>query len=235
LFGDSLDLDRCLLSEMPEGRTLDLTDYVDALTFNQRIIIEEANRYQVEVCRRAVLKAARSQRVKRDGQWVTLEPKPLAVNDWVLVKPHESFPLHKLAPRWLGPFQILEVADGEEVVKVFDTLKRKVRSFFRRDLELFDTSFVSDVEGLKTVAETDGFEFPVESICGHALINANGIGADPVQLPASFARGSRPKRLFQFLVRWAGYEEPTWMAYKDACRLVQFPGYVAAFPGLAMA
>ncbi len=78
------------------------------------------------------------------------------------------------------------------------------------------------------------FEFPVESICGHALTGAGGVGADPVQLPSSFVRGSRPKRSLQFLVRWTGYEQPTWMAYKDACRLVQFPGYVAAFPGLAM-
>jgi hypothetical protein len=35
LFGDSLDLDRCLLSDMPEGRTLDVLDYVDALAFNR--------------------------------------------------------------------------------------------------------------------------------------------------------------------------------------------------------
>jgi hypothetical protein len=35
LFGDSLDLDRRLLSDMPEGRTLDVLDYVDALAFNR--------------------------------------------------------------------------------------------------------------------------------------------------------------------------------------------------------
>jgi hypothetical protein len=219
---------------MPDGKTLDLTNYVDALTYNQQIILEEANRHQVEVCKRAVDKAKRDQRVKRNGKWVDLEPKPITEHDWVLVKPQESYPLHKLAPRWLGPFQVLEAEEGSEVIKVFDTLKAKVRSFLRRDLELFNTAFLSDVEGLKIVAETDGFEFPVESICGHALINADGLGADPVQLPASFMRGSRAKRLFQFLIRWAGYEEPTWMAYKDACRLVQFPGYVTAFPGLAM-
>jgi hypothetical protein len=234
LFGDSIDLDRCLLSEMPADRDLDVNDYVDALTFNQRIILEEANRHQIEICKRAVDKARRNQRVKRGSVYVDAPVKAVAVDDWVLVKPHESYPLNKLAPRWLGPFRVLEAVDGQEVVKVFDTLKHKVRSFFRRDLELFDKTFLSDVEGLKTVAETDGFEFPVDCICGHALINANGVGADPVQLPASFVRGSRARRQLQFLVRWTGYEEPTWMAYKDACRLVQFPGYVALFPGLAM-
>jgi len=235
LFGDSLDLDRCLLSEMPANRELNVNDYVDALSFNQRVILEEANRHQIEICKRAVDKAKRNQRVKRNGVYVDLPSKAVAVDDWVLVKPHESYPLNKLAPRWLGPFCVLEAVDGQEIVKVFDTLKRKVRSFFRRDLELFDTTFLSEVEGLKTVAETDGFEFPVDCICGHALINAGGVGSDPVQLPASFVRGPRPKRSLQFLVRWTGYEEPSWMAFKDACRLVQFPGYVSVFPGLAMA
>jgi hypothetical protein len=70
LFGDSLDLDRCLLSRMPESQTLDVNNYVDALTYKQRVIIEEANRHQAEVCDRAIKKARRSQRTKRGGVWV---------------------------------------------------------------------------------------------------------------------------------------------------------------------
>jgi len=234
LFGDSLDLDRCLLSRMPDSQTLDVNDYVDALTFNQRVIIEEANRHQGVVCDRAVEKARRAQRVKRGEAVVDAPAKIIAEGDWVLVKPQQSYPLHKLAPRWLGPFQVLECAVDSEVVRVFDTLKRKVRSFPKRTVELFNTSFLSDVEGLKSVAETDGFEFPVEAIQGHALIGEGGVGANPIQLPISFVRGSRPKRSFQFLIRWTGYDEPSWMAYKDASRLVQFPGYVSVYAGLNM-
>jgi hypothetical protein len=44
----------------------------------------------------------------------------------------------------------------------------------------------------------------------------------------------RRKSDFQFLVKWTGYEEPSWLKYKDASRLVQFPGYVSTFAGLNM-
>ena len=77
-------------------------------------------------------------------------------------------------------------------------------------------------------------EFPVEAIVGHALIGDGGIGADANQLPSSFRRGNLAKKRFQFLIKWSGYDEATYIAYKDAVRLPQFPGYVVLFPGLAM-
>jgi hypothetical protein len=235
LFGDNLDLDRCLLSAMPPSATLNVQKYVDALTFNQRVIIEEADAFQSKICDDIVRKSAAKQRIKSaDGSVVVLPQKELSVGDWVLVKPQPNYPLHKLAPRWLGPFRIESCSPDAEVVTVFDTLKSKRRQFLRRQLELFDVSMFSEVEGLSTVAETDAFEFPVESICGHALINEGGIGSDPVQLPSTFRRGSRKKTSFQFLLRWAGYAEPSWVSYRTASRLVQFPGYVSMLPGLNM-
>jgi hypothetical protein len=90
------------------------------------------------------------------------------------------------------------------------------------------------VEGIKSVAEKDNFEFPVENIIGHALVVNNELGVDPVQLDFEFVRGTTPLKRFQFLIRWAGYDEPTWIAHRTASRLAQFPGYVAQFPGLNM-
>jgi hypothetical protein len=235
LFGDNLDLDRCLLTHMPCARDLDVTKYVDALTYNQRIILEEADAHQSELCRKVVDAAHKAQRRKtKNGEVVVPRAKEIAVNDWVLVSPAKTYPLHKLSPRWLGPFRVLECSESSEVVTVEDTLKKRVRRFLRRQLELFDITKVADVEGLKRVAESDGFEFPVEQIMGHALVEEGGVGVAPVQLPASFKRGTRPKRMFQFLIKWSGYEEPTWVEYKVASRLVQFPGYVAFLPGLRM-
>ncbi len=235
LFGDNLDLDRCLLTHMPNARDLDVTRYVDALTFNQRIILETADKHQSDLCAKVIAKAQRAQmKAKKSGDLSMPPFKQIEVNDWVLVSPGESYPLHKLSPRWLGPFRVLQCSANSEVVVVEDTLKRKVRKFLRRQLEIFDISQVSSVEGLTKVAESDGFEFPVESILGHALIEAGGVGVAPVQLPQNFKRGVRPKKMFQFLVKWSGYEEPTWIEYKVACRLVQFPGYVAFLPNLRM-
>ena len=87
---------------------------------------------------------------------------------------------------------------------------------------------------MKQVAERDNFEFPVESIIGHALVVNNELGVDTVQLPHDFERAGRPLKSFQFLIRWVGYDEPTWIAYRAASSLPQFQGYVAGFPGLRM-
>ena len=149
-----------------------------------------------------------------------------------MIKPQPSFPLHKLAPRWPGPFRIFRISDNSEKVVLVDTVADKLFSVLKRQLEPFDMSRVSDVAGLTKVAECDNFEFPVESIMGHALISDQGLGVNPVQLRQNFVRGVRPKNSFQFLVKWTGYEEPTWVAYKDAKRYVQFPGYVSVFPNL---
>jgi hypothetical protein len=235
LFGDNLDLDRCLLTHMPNARDLDVTRYIDALTYNQRIILEEADRHQSALCAKVIAAARKSQaKKKRNGDVVELPFKEIEINDWVLVSPSKAYPLHKLSPRWLGPFRVLDCKADSEVVLVEDTLKQKVRKFLRRQLELFDVSQVSSVEGLKKIAESDGFEFPVDSIIGHALIEEGGVGVSPVQLPPTFKRGVRPKKLFQFLIKWTGYTEPTWVEYHVASRLVQFPGYVAFLPNLRM-
>jgi hypothetical protein len=235
LFGNNLDLDRCLLTAMPNSRKLDVSTYVNALSYNQRIILEEADRIQSALCDKIIAKEnARKRRSTKAGVIHFAEPKAFEIGQWVLVKPSPSFPMHKLAPRWLGPFMIHECSEASEVVVVRDTLKDKLRKFFKRQLELFDVSLLADHEGLTTVAETDGFEFPVESICGHALIETGGVGAAPVQLPSTFRRGPRPKKQFQFLVKWTGFDEPSWVDYKTASRLVQFPGYVSFLPGLNM-
>jgi hypothetical protein len=226
LFGNGLDLDRALLTAIPAGKEFDVSNYVEALAANQRIIIEEADRVQSAVCGKIIAKAAAKQRGK--------PARVLAINDWVLAKPQPGFPMHKLAPRWLGPFRVHAFDRNSEKVQVLDVVSGKIRSFLKRQLELFDITRVSDVAGLTRVAESDRFEFPVEAIQGHALISDQGVGADPSQLTVSFKRGVRRKSDFQFLVKWSGYEEPSWLKYRDASRLVQFPGYVASFPGLNM-
>ena len=115
-----------------------------------------------------------------------------------------------------------------------DAVEIKLRKFLKRSLELFDMSLLSSVEGMKRVAEKDNFEFPVDAIIGHSIAPEGGIGAAAEQLPGDFQRGSMPKTKFQFLVRWTGYDQPTFIGYKAASRLPHLPGYVVLYPGLAM-
>jgi hypothetical protein len=226
LFGDTLDLDRCLLTPPPAGHVYDAANYVDVLSANQRIIIERAEEFQSALCAKVVAKMAAKNRGK--------PAREFQVGDWVLVRPQPSFPLHKLAPRVFGPFPVQSCSADSEIVVVYDAVKSKLRKFLKRSLELFDTSLLSSIEGMKQVAEKDNFEFPVDSIVGHSLVPEGGIGASAEQLPADFRRGTLAKTKFQFLVQWTGYDQPTYIGYRAASRLPQFPGYVVNFPGLSM-
>jgi hypothetical protein len=224
LFGDSVDLDRAILTKIPDGKSYDAENYCDVLAHNQRVIIEESDRIQSEICNKVIAKAAAKNRA---------QPAPaFEVNNWVVLKPQPKFPLHKLAPRWPGPFRIHSVDADKEKVTLVDTVTDRLFSALKRQLEHFDISRISDVSGLKKVAEADSFEFPVEGIVGHALITDQGVGVNPIQLRQDFCRGVRPKNDFQFLIKWTGYDKPSWIAYKDAKKIATFPGYVAVFPDL---
>jgi hypothetical protein len=82
------------------------------------------------------------------------------------------------------------------------------------------------------VAETDGFEFAVDGILAHGLLTDND-DVDPTPLPASHVRKSNAKN-YAFLIKWTGYETPTWIAYKAARRLPHFENYISSFPNLKM-
>jgi hypothetical protein len=220
---------------MPDSATVDVQSYVGALSHNQRVILEAADRYQERVCAKVIAKSEAKQKRRGPGDLLTdAASKIIPEGTWVVVKPQESYPLHKLAPRWLGPFRVSRFSVDSEVVTVFDTVRNKHRRFLKRQLEVFNVGAVADVEGLTKIAECDNFEFPVDAIIGHALIGVNGVGADANQLPQDFRRGSRHKKSFQFLIKWTNYEEPTWIGYNAASRLVQFPGYVSHYPLLNM-
>ena len=90
----------------------------------------------------------------------------------------------------------------------------------------------SSAEGLRQVAETDGFEFAVDAILSHGLLTGED-DVDPTPLPANHVRKT-PAKNYGFLIKWTGYETPTWIAYKAARRLPHFDGYVDRFPNLKM-
>jgi hypothetical protein len=138
---------------------------------------------------------AKQQRRDRNGVLLDLAPKRFEEGSWVIVKPQQSYPLHKLAPRWLGPFRISRLCDDSEVVTVVDTVTNIHRRFLKRQLEHFDVTAVSNVEGLTKIAERDDFEFTVDAIIGHALVGPNGVGGNAEQLPQDFKRGARAESI----------------------------------------
>jgi hypothetical protein len=223
LFGGSIDLNRCLLSKMPRPVLVDVETYVGALVNNQRVLIEAAEKHHEKVCSKVLNKAENDHGDKID--------KPINANDWVVVHPVNR-PLHKLAPRLIGPYAVVGVKG--EIVSCLNPVDKKVRQFLKRNCELFDASMTNGVEGMLKVAERDNFEYPIEAIIGHALITDEGFGEGDIrQLPANHKRSVK-KAAYQFLVKWVGHDEATWQPYKHASKFVHFPEYVSRYPGLNM-
>jgi len=224
IFGDHLDLDRCILTKPVkpvQGKLV--TEYVEQLSAMQGAMLEAANLHQIAMQAKVVAKADKINKGKPARQ--------LVVGSLVLIKPLKDFPMNKLAPRELGPREIVEFADGG-IVFVLDPHSLKISKVFEHQCELFDSSMVDSVEGQKIVAETDGFEFAVESILAHG-IDVDDEENEIMPLGADYVRTLRAQA-FAFLIKWAGYERPTWVNYKAARLLPHFSNYVDKFPNLRM-
>jgi hypothetical protein len=102
IFGDHVDLDRCILSRPPRAlRDKVIPDYVSQLSTMQAAMLEAANDHQLAVQQKIIAKAVHENRDK--------PAKILECGDLVLVKPLSDFPHDKLAPSQLGPLYIVEL------------------------------------------------------------------------------------------------------------------------------
>jgi hypothetical protein len=222
IFGDHVDLDRCILSLPPKNmRDKVIPDYVSQLSAMQAAMLEAANDHQLAVQQKAIAKAEREN--------VDKPIKELQCGDLVLVKPLSDFPHDKLAPSQLGPLYVIDVLPGG-LVRVENPHSKKQAVVSDFQCELFDTSLTSSIEGLKQVAETDGFEFAVDGILAHGLQTGDD-DVEPTALPVNHVRRV-PAKNYAFLIKWTGYETPTWIAFKAARRLPHFNNYVSQFPSL---
>ena len=224
IFGDHVDIDRCILSKPAkpvEGKLV--TDYVDQLSSMQLAMFEAANQHQLASQDKVIAKANKRNEGKPRLQ--------LSEGDLVLVKPLKDFPMHKLAPRELGPRVVIGFEEGG-IVALRDPASAKQSKVFSHQCELFDVTLASDVEGQTIVAETDSFEFAVDGILAHG-IDVDDDGAEIMPLGSEHVRTLRPQT-YAFLIKWAGYEKPTWVGYKAARLLPHFANYVDKFPNLRM-
>jgi hypothetical protein len=224
IFGDNLDIDRCILSQPAVpivGKAV--PDYVSQLSAMQSAMFEAANDHQIAMQQKIIAKATRDNAGK--------PIKSLAIGDVVLVRPLSDFPVDKLQPNQLGPLYIIDLLQSG-IVTVQHPHSNKISNVSDFQCELFDSSMASSAEGLRQVAETDGFEFAVDSILSHGLLTDDD-DVDPTPLPPSHVR-KQPAKNYGFLIKWTGYETPTWIAFKAARRLPHFDNYVGQFPNLKM-
>jgi hypothetical protein len=213
LFGENVDLDRCLLRVQPPSTSKDTPEYINDLTHNQGILLDAASQHldAVHAANLAKWKAANRSSLKVQAA-AQAAPLSRAVEDgaWVLARVLADAPHEKLKPRWAGPFRILDFKSASQsIVRLWDTVSHRVLEAHINDIELWDPLFENSVEGISKIAETDGWSYPIAAILAIALKPADDDN-EPVPLASTHKR-TKNKNAYLVSVQWQGYAEPSWV------------------------
>ena len=237
LFGDNIDLDRCLITPAPIPQTdVDIPSYVQTLAYNQRILMDAAaktlhathERNLAKWNRKHSAQASETQRTLRAHMSESAEPV------WVLARVKDDAPLAKWKPRWAGPFRLLDFKDGSSsVVRLFDTIRHTVIESHINDVALWDARFVNSTEGITKVAESDDWSYPMDGIMGIAL-EPESEDEVPAALPLNRTRQFSNKHKYVFSVKWQGFAEPSWEPYKTVKDTSVFELFANANPVLKL-
>jgi hypothetical protein len=236
LFGENLDLDRCLVNPHPAklaGQSV--PDYIQQLTYNQQVLMKKAAETLHATHARNIAKWNASHKGHSELRRRIEE----AANDeqvavWVLARVRDDAPLAKWQPRWAGPYRLLDFKHGSDsVLRLYDTVQHVVVEAHINDVALWDGLFVNSSEGLSKVAETDGWQYPIDAILGIAL-DPDDDAVTPVALPLNVARQLSNKHRYLFSVKWHGYPEPSWEPFKSVKDTSTFALFAGANPILKL-
>jgi hypothetical protein len=232
LFGNNVDLDRCLLTGTPvplNGQSV--PDYIEALSHNQRVALDAARQSLHATHAKNIAKW----RTKHKGDSALRTKLQEASLDeeqgiWVLARVRDDAPIEKWQPKWTGPFQFLYFKEGSDsVLCLYDTCSNKVIEAHINDVALWDGHFVNSAEGMASVAETDHWEYPMDGILGIAL-KPEDDDDHPVALPLDRPRQHSNKHKYLFSVKWHGYPEPSWEPYTTVKDTSVFELFSTAHP-----
>jgi hypothetical protein len=236
VFGENVDLDRCLITLNPERvQQQSVPDYIEQLTYNQRVLLEKA------------AESLHATHAKNIAKWNAnhkghselrqkIEEAALDENAaiWVLARVQADAPLEKWQPKWAGPFRLLDFKEGSNsVLRLFDTVKHTTIEAHINDVVLWDSLFVNSAEGLHSVAETDGWSYPIDAIVGIALAPEDDDEA-PAPLPLNRPRQFSNKYKYLYSVKWHGYPEPSWEPYRAVKDTSTFALFASANPALKL-
>jgi hypothetical protein len=236
IFGGNIELDRCLITSSPEpAADIDVPNYVKELTHNQRILMDAASTILNATHTKNIAKW--NKRHKRDGE-LKLHLQSLSSDDestaWVLARVQNDAPRAKWAPKWSGPFRLLDFKQGSKsTVQLYDTVEHKVIECHINDLELWNPKFEDSSEGIQKIAETDNWHYPIDGILGIAL-EPDDEDAEPVALPLDRPRALNNKHKYLFSIKWHGYPEPSWEPYSAVEHTSSLALFSSAHPVLKL-
>jgi hypothetical protein len=228
VFGDNLELDRCLLTSMPVATSAEVPDYIKQLAHNQRVLFDKAAQC-LDATHANNLKKWKSGHKSDTSLQQRLQENP-EEGVWVLARIRDDAPVEKWKPRWAGPFRLLDFkSQTQSIVNLWDTVNNKVIEAHLNDVELWNHKFTDSVEGLTKVAEYDGWQYPMDGIVGMALTPSEE-GEEFVPLSLSLARTKSNKYSYSFCVKWRNYEETSWVKYNAVKDTSTFQVWAAANP-----
>jgi len=228
LFGDNLELDRCLLIPTPIAADAEVPDYIRQLTHNQSVLLDQAAKCLSETHAKNLKKWKQSH--STDTSLVQRIQEAPEDGVWVLARIRDDAPIEKWKPRWAGPFRLLDFKSASRsIVRLWDTVDNKVFESHLNDVELWNPKFVDSVEGLTKVAEYDGWVFPMDGIIGMG-ITPTSHDDTPAPLDLQVARTLTNKYSYSFLIKWRNYEEPSWVKYNAIKHTSTFQLWAAMHP-----
>jgi hypothetical protein len=236
VFGHNLDLDRCLVTPAPHvGMDVDVEDYITTLSHNQRVVLEAANEHLSATHAKNLSKWKAEHKTD-----LSLQRAMQQVNDgerdvvWVLARVRDDAPRKKWQPKWAGPFRLLDFkTNSQSIVRVFDTIHCKTIEVHINDVALWNSKFTDSVEGIKKIAETDQWQYPIEGILGIAL-DPEDDTVEPVALPLDRPRSNTNKHKYLFMVKWKGYDEPSWEPYSSLEQTTSLLLFARTYPALKL-
>jgi hypothetical protein len=230
VFGDNVELDRCLLTAMPEAVTADTPTYIQQLARNQRVMFDAASKI-LDSTHAKNLKAWKESHKSDTSLQQMLQAAP-EDGVWVLARVRDDAPIEKWKPRWAGPFRLLDFkSQTQSMVRLWDTVNNKVIEAHLNDVELWNHKFTDSVEGLTKVAEYDGWVYPMDGIIGMAVTPANPED-EHIPLNLSLPREKGNKYSYSFSIKWRNYAEPSWVKYSAIKDTSTFQVWAAAHPVL---
>jgi len=229
MFGDNLELDRCLLTAMPPATTAEAPAYIQQLAQNQRVMFDAASK-NLDATHSKNLKKWKQDHTSDTSLQQMLQAAP-EDGVWVLARIRDDAPIDKWKPRWAGPFRLLDFkSESQSIVRLWDTIANKVIEAHLNDVELWNHKFTESVEGLTKVAEYDGWVYPMDGILSMALTPDD---ADEEHVPLALdVPRTKAKYSYSFCIKWRNYEEPTWVKYNAIKDTITFRAWSAMHPDL---
>jgi hypothetical protein len=215
VYGVFANFDRPLLSPVmanASGTVSNPIDYVDSLIEWQTRLLDITEEIQ-------------SQHFKKLDKRFNSDKFPRCFNegDFVLQLKDATGMSGKPSCRWIGPFLVMKRRDNDTSHPVLDLMNltdMKVKEASADDCRKFNTSWFDEetmIPELTKIAAMDLDEYVVEKIIDHR--------------PTGEKR-TLPLSKYFFLVKWEGFDEPTWEPYSGISKLEPLDKYSEDHPHL---